>query len=60
MVTTQTLKKKPRFTSVFWGQEQIKRLINEDVVLRLVYCTRLVNLGKNKQQHLYLRTKNLI
>ena len=30
------------------------------LVLWLVYCDRLVNLGISKQQHLYLRTKNLI
>ena len=29
-------------------------------VLRLVICSRLVNLGISKQQHLYLKTKNLI
>ena len=29
-------------------------------VLRLVTCNRLVNLGISKQQHLYLKTKNLI
>ena len=27
------------------------------LMLRLVYCNRLVNLGISKQQHLYLRTK---
>ena len=30
------------------------------LVLRLVTCNRLVNLGISKQQHLYLKTKNLI
>ena len=30
------------------------------VLLRLVICNRLVNLGISKQQHLYLKTKNLI
>ena len=29
-------------------------------MLRLVICNRLVNLGISKQQHLYLKTKNLI
>ena len=29
-------------------------------LLRLVTCNRLVNLGISKQQHLYLKTKNLI
>ena len=29
-------------------------------LLQLVTCNRLVNLGISKQQHLYLRTKNLI
>ena len=29
-------------------------------VLRLVTCNRLVNLGISKQQHLYLKTNNLI
>ena len=32
----------------------------ERVLLRLVTCNRLVNLGISKQQHLYLKTKNLI
>ena len=31
-----------------------------NVMLRLVICNRLVNLGISKQQHLYLKTKNLI
>ena len=30
------------------------------LLLRLVTCKRLVNLGISKQQHLYLKTKNLI
>ena len=30
------------------------------ILLRLVICNRLVNLGISKQQHLYLKTKNLI
>ena len=30
------------------------------IMLRLVNSNRLVNLGISKQQHLYLRTKNLI
>ena len=30
------------------------------LLLRLVTCNRLVNLGISKQQHLYLKTKNLI
>ena len=30
------------------------------VLLRLVICNRLVNLGISEQQHLYLKTKNLI
>ena len=29
-------------------------------LLRLVTCNRLVNLGISKEQHLYLKTKNLI
>ena len=29
-------------------------------LLRLVDCNRLVNLGISQQQHLYLKTKNLI
>ena len=32
----------------------------EKEMLRLVTCNRLVNLGISKQQHLYLKTKNLI
>ena len=30
------------------------------LMLRLVTCNRLMNLGISKQKHLYLRTKNLI
>ena len=39
-------------------QEQF--VISAKVVLRLITCNRLVNLGISKQQHLYLKTKNLI
>ena len=35
-------------------------VLNLTLVLRLVICNRLVNLGISKQQHLYLKTKNLI
>ena len=31
--------------------------IIEKVLLRLVICNRLVNLGISKQQHLYLKTE---
>ena len=34
--------------------------IIKSLVLRLVICNRLVNLGISEQQHLYLKTKNLI
>ena len=41
-----------------WSQSELKEL--QRAVLRLVTCNRLVNLGISKQQHLYLKTKNLI
>ena len=40
--------------------EIVKLLWREFNVLWLVICNRLVNLGISKQQHLYLKTKNLI
>ena len=34
--------------------------VTNNILLRLVICNRLVNLGISKQQNLYLKTKNLI
>ena len=39
---------------------KLKLVNNINRLLRLVICNRLVNLGISKQQHLYLKTKNLI
>ena len=41
-------------------QTLLLHLYTVKIMLRLVTCNRLVNLGISKQQHLYLKTKNLI
>ena len=48
------------YCSYYWLQNNQIAEISKKLVLRLVTCNRLVNLGISKQQHLYLRTKNLI
>ena len=54
VINTQTLKNK------FTGNQLIDFYSNYGHILRLINGNRLVNLGISKQQHLYLRIKNLI
>ena len=52
---TNIINQEQNLTNIF--KVQVKVIMQ---LLRLVTCNRLVNLGISKQQHLYLKTKNLI